>query len=138
MPQALKLSSFCTPIPIHRFGHWGDWGKKPGRQLLGRWQPRLCSRAQCGHGEIRSDTRDATAWTPKGEAKAGRPLLTASCQAAMVRFGQGHWGQASWVPSQEPVGSQLAMTTWAASSSRAGVCPAGWRMEMEKGVQEGG
>lgn len=57
---------------------------------------------------------EATAWAPDGEAEARRLLLTASCQAAMARFRQGHWGQASWVPSQEPVRSQLTMATWAA------------------------
>lgn len=40
------------------------------------------------------------------------------------------WGrrQASWVPSQEPVGSQLTMATWAAVAEQANALPAGgWR-----------
>lgn len=36
--------------------------------------------------------------------------------------------EASWVPSQEPVGSQLTMVTWAAVAEQAYALPAGgWR-----------
>lgn len=57
----------------------------------------------------------------------GHLLLTASCQAAMVRFRQGHWGQASWVPRQDPVGSQLTMATWVAAAGAYAPPARGWR-----------
>lgn len=76
-----------------------------------------------------------TAWASEGEAKARRLLLTASRQAAMGRFRQGHWGQASRVLSQEPGGSQLTMATWAAVAEQTYALPTGgWR----QGAQAGG
>lgn len=59
---------------------------------------------------------------PEGKARAGCPLPPAACQAAMVRFRQGRRGQASWVPSQEPVCSQLTMATWAAVAEQSTPC----------------
>lgn len=57
----------------------------------------------------------------------------------MGRFRQGHWGQASWVPSQEPVSSQLTMATRAAMAEQPyALRPAGRRMETGKGAQAGG
>lgn len=108
--------------PIQRLRHKGE-GKKPHPQLLGRWQPHLHSGAYRGHGEIQSDPGEPTVWAPK----AGRLLLPASCQAAMVRFRQGHWGQASWVSSQDPVGSQLTMATWVAAKGVYTLAARGWR-----------
>lgn len=54
----------------------------------------------------------------------------------MVRFRQGHWGQASWVPRQDPVGSQLTMATWVAAEGAHALLARGWR---RRGAQaEGG
>ena len=113
---------------VQRLKPWGEEEERPCPQLLGRWQPHLHPGAKHGHVEIQPDSGKPTAWAPEGEAKARRLLLTASCQAAVARFRQGHRGQASWVPSQEPVGSQLTMATRAAVAERVYTLPAGgWR-----------
>lgn len=113
--SSLKAEQLLRPNPWgrhrQRLGPWGE-GKKPGPQLLRRWQPHLSSGAQHGHRETQSDTGDPTAWAPEGEAKAGRLLLTAPYQAAMVRFRQGHR-----VGGDRPPGS-LAKSQLATSSRR--------------------
>lgn len=77
---------------------------------------------------MQPDTGEPAVWAPEGEAEARRLLLNASCQTAMVRFRQGHRGQASWVPSQEPGSSQLTMATRAAAAEPVHTLPAGgWR-----------
>lgn len=115
---------------VQRLKPWGQEEERPCPQGLGRGQPCLHPGAYHVHGDIQPGTGEPTAWASEGDAKARRLLLTASCQAVMARFRQGHWRQASWVPSQEPVGSQLTMATWAAVAGRVFALPAGgWRME---------